>query len=284
MSNTSTHSSTRRLTEGGICIALALVLSYLKIPIGLSFGGFGGSITLVMVPLILFAVRYGAPWGILAGVAFGTLKYFFAEGFAVSWVSIIFDYSVAYGAVGLAGLFRVKGNDYSKLPLAAFVGCLGRFVIHFLGRDGLRAVYARGIHGYDHDVSRVLLRAVQRHVYAAEHDPRDHHLRVADEARSEAAERRVKKIWQRDSAAFVLCAAQGCDNKGGVSLFEKEIPLPYTLPEKTFIASEQLEEVRCLPIALPCARRSRVSIAIRFGLLLSSAAALLILFWCSLII
>ena len=102
MSNTSTHSSTRRLTEGGICIALALVLSYLKIPIGLSFGGFGGSITLVMVPLILFAVRYGAPWGILAGVAFGTLKYFFAEGFAVSWVSIIFDYSVAYGAVGLA--------------------------------------------------------------------------------------------------------------------------------------------------------------------------------------
>ena len=184
MSNTSTHSSTRRLTEGGICIALALVLSYLKIPIGLSFGGFGGSVTLVMVPLILFAVRYGAPWGILAGVAFGTLKYFFAEGFAVSWVSIIFDYSVAYGVVGLAGLFRVKSNDYSKLPLG--------HSLH-LGRDGLRAVYARGIHGHDHDVSRVLLRAVQRHIYAAEHDPRDHHLRAADEARSEAAERRVKK-------------------------------------------------------------------------------------------
>ena len=121
MSNTSTHSSTRRLTEGGICIALALVLSYLKIPIGLSFGGFGGSITLVMVPLILFAVRYGAPWGILAGVAFGTLKYFFAEGFAVSWVSIIFD--------------------YSKLPLAAFVGCLGRFVIHFISGVTVYAQY-----------------------------------------------------------------------------------------------------------------------------------------------
>ena len=193
MSNTSTHSSTRRLTEGGICIALALVLSYLKIPIGLSFGGFGGSITLVMVPLILFAVRYGAPWGILAGVAFGTLKYFFAEGFAVSWVSIIFDYSVAYGAVGLAGLFRVKDNDYSKLPLAAFVGCVARFGIHFISGVTVYAQYMPGIHGHDHDVSRVLLRAVQRHVYAAEYDPRDRHLRVADEARSEAAERRVKK-------------------------------------------------------------------------------------------
>ena len=108
---------------------------------GGGFGGFGGSITLVMVPLILFAVRYGAPWGILAGVAFGTLKYFFAEGFAVSWVSIIFDYSVAYGAVGLAGLFRVKSNDYSKLPLAAFVGCVARFGIHFISGVTVYAQY-----------------------------------------------------------------------------------------------------------------------------------------------
>ena len=43
------------------------------------------------------------------------------------------------------------------------------------------------------------------------------------------------------------------------------------------IASEQLEELQCLPIALPIARRCRVSIAIRFDLLLLSAAALLIL-------
>ena len=87
MSNTSSKSNTRRLAEGGICIALALVLSYIKIPIGLSFGGFGGSINLVMIPLILFAARWGAPWGLLAGFAFGTLKYFFAEGFAVSWAA-----------------------------------------------------------------------------------------------------------------------------------------------------------------------------------------------------
>ena len=102
MSNTSSKSNTRRLAEGGICIALALVLSYIKIPIGLSFGGFGGSINLVMIPLILFAARWGAPWGLLAGFAFGTLKYFFAEGTAINWVSIIFDYSFAYAAVGLA--------------------------------------------------------------------------------------------------------------------------------------------------------------------------------------
>ena len=118
MSNTSTHSSTRRLAEGGICIALALVLSYIKIPIGLSFGGFGGSINLVMIPLILFA-----------------------EGFAVSWVSIIFDYSLAYAAVGFAGLLRAKNNNYSKLPIAALVGCFGRFIIHFISGVTVYAQY-----------------------------------------------------------------------------------------------------------------------------------------------
>ena len=139
MSTTSSHSTTRRLAEGGICIALALVLSYIKIPI--SFGGFGGSINLVMIPLILFAARWGAPWGLLAGLAFGTLKYFFAEGFAVSWASIVFDYSIAYAAVGLAGLLRARNNDYSKLPLAALIGCVGRFVIHFISGVTVYAQY-----------------------------------------------------------------------------------------------------------------------------------------------
>ena len=47
--------------------------------------------------------------------------------------------------------------------------------------------------------------------------------------------------------------------------FQKEISLPYTLPEKIPIASEQLEELQCLPIVLPCARPCRVSIARRFA-------------------
>ena len=99
------------------------------------FGGFGGSITLVMVPLILFTVRYGVPWGILAGVAFGTLKYFFAEGFAVSWVSIIFDYSVAYGAVGLAEKILPFFDISLGWVLPAFVGLVLGLIIHFVKKQ-----------------------------------------------------------------------------------------------------------------------------------------------------
>ena len=72
---TTTHGGTIRcLAEGGITVALSLALSYLKIPIGAAFGGFGGSIDLVMIPLIVYAVRWGAGWGIGAGLIFGTLK------------------------------------------------------------------------------------------------------------------------------------------------------------------------------------------------------------------
>ena len=134
MSNT--RSKTRMLCEGAVCIALSVALSYLKLPIGVSFGGFGGSIDLVMLPLILFAVRRGAAWGVLAGLASGTLKYFLAEGFAVSWVSMLLDYSVAYACVGLAGLLRSRA-----MPLAALLGCLGRFAVHFLSGVTIYAQY-----------------------------------------------------------------------------------------------------------------------------------------------
>lgn len=145
MTNSSTSASgkTRMLTEAGICIAMAIALSYIKIPIGLSFGGFGGSIDLVMVPLVFFALKWGAKWGCLAGLVFGTLKYFLASGFAVSWVSIIFDYSIAYAAVGLAGLFAAKDGAPSLRASAAgaFAGCLARFIVHFISGVTVYAQY-----------------------------------------------------------------------------------------------------------------------------------------------
>ena len=128
----------RLLAEGGICIAMSIALSYLKIPIAMNFGGFGGSIDLVMIPLIIFAMRSNAGWGMAAGLVFGILKFIFANGAAVDWVSIIFDYGVAYAVVGLAGLFHKR---YKLLPFAALVGCLARFGIHFLSGITVYAKY-----------------------------------------------------------------------------------------------------------------------------------------------
>lgn len=117
---------TKKLCRGGVCVALALALSYLKIPVGLQFGGFGGSINLVMIPLILFAVSGGTGWGIAAGVVFGTLKYFLGESTALNWVSLLLDYSVAYAAVGLAGIVK------KPVAVGATFGCIARFAVHFI--------------------------------------------------------------------------------------------------------------------------------------------------------
>ncbi len=77
-------------------------------------------------------------WGIGAGLVFGTLKYFLASGASISWVSIIFDYGVAYAFVGFAGLFKKK---YVLLPVAALVGCFARFIIHFISGITVYAQY-----------------------------------------------------------------------------------------------------------------------------------------------
>ncbi len=119
----------RPMVECALFAAMAIVLSYLKIPIGMSFGGFGGSIDLVMIPLIIAACRWGLGWGLATGLVFGTMKFFFAGGSAINWQSMLLDYVVAYGMVGLAGLFH---KHYKLLPVAAVVGCLGRFAVHYL--------------------------------------------------------------------------------------------------------------------------------------------------------
>ena len=134
----------RALTECSIFIALSIVLSYLKIPIGLSFGGFGGSIDLVMIPLIVVACRWGLGWGLGSGLVFGTLKFFLAGGAAINWQSMLLDYSVAYMFVGFAGLIKRKPR---QMWLAALIGCLGRFVIHFISGVTIYAMYMEDIFG-----------------------------------------------------------------------------------------------------------------------------------------
>jgi len=128
----------RCLCEGAVFIAASLALSYFKIPIGLSFGGFGGSIDLVMIPLVFFAVRWGLNWGLGAGLVFGTLKYIFAGGVAVNWQSMLLDYSLAYMALGFAGLMK---NRKWGLVTGGLIGCLARFIIHILSGITIYATY-----------------------------------------------------------------------------------------------------------------------------------------------
>ena len=69
----------------------------------------------------------------------------------------------------------------------------------------------------------------------------------------------------------------------GCLFFEKRHPSLTPSQRKFFIASEQLEELQCLPIAPLACGKAAFTPAIRLGVLLSSAAALPISRWYSLI-
>ena len=115
----------RALTEGAIMVAAAQVLSYLK----LWEMPWGGSITLAMIPILLYAVRWGLGPGLLAGFIFGVLQFTFDGGFAIGWQSIVGDYLLAFTALGLAGLMHGKRGG---IFTGTLVGSLGRFLVHYV--------------------------------------------------------------------------------------------------------------------------------------------------------
>ncbi len=115
----------RALCEGAVLLAAAQVLSYIKIwemP-------WGGSVVLSMIPLVLFAVRWGLGSGLLVGFAFGVLQFLFDGGFAIGWQSIVGDYLAAFMVLGLAGLVARRSHGVFTGTLIAGIA---RFLVHYV--------------------------------------------------------------------------------------------------------------------------------------------------------
>ncbi len=124
----------RMLCEGAILVALAQILSMLK----LWEMPWGGSITLGMLPIFLFAVRWGTKWGLVGGFAYGLLQVMFDGGFAISWQSLLGDYLVAFTVLGLAGLGKGKEKG---IFLGTLIGGAARFLVHWVVGATVWAMY-----------------------------------------------------------------------------------------------------------------------------------------------
>lgn len=110
------NSKTRILVEGAIMVALAFVLSCIKVfklP-------WGGSITLLsMLPIVIFSIKRGVKAGLFAAFVSALIQLgqgIIADGLLgwgltpVMLIACIFlDYIGAYTVIGLAGIFRDKG-------------------------------------------------------------------------------------------------------------------------------------------------------------------------------
>jgi thiamine transporter len=93
---------TRVLVEMALTLGLAWVLArfvVFRMPTG-------GTISLGMLPLFVFALRRGLKPGLLAGALYGVLD-LTVDPFIFNWAQVVLDYPLAYMMIGSAGALSV---------------------------------------------------------------------------------------------------------------------------------------------------------------------------------
>ena len=119
--------TTKQLVYSAVAIALAVVCSMIKfanLPMG-------GSVTLFsMLFIALIGYWYGVKVGILTGLVYGIFQ-FLQEPYVLSFFQVCCDYILAFGAMGLSGLFT-KTKKHGLLK-AYVVAILARGAFHALG-------------------------------------------------------------------------------------------------------------------------------------------------------
>ena len=128
---------TRKLVECAVLIAIATVLSLIKL-VDLPYGG---SITAAsMLPMIIIAYRHGLAWGLGSGLVYGAIQQLTGLN-TLSWVTtwqsilavILLDYVIAFAGTGFGGVFRKKVTDgASALALGALAACVFRYACHVI--------------------------------------------------------------------------------------------------------------------------------------------------------
>ncbi|MCH4891301.1 energy-coupled thiamine transporter ThiT [Acidaminobacter sp. JC074] len=130
------NKKTQMIVEAGVMMALAYALSLVtiwKMPQG-------GSVTPgSMIPILIYAYRWGPKNGIFVGVVYGLIQFILGPKWSFHPVSVLFDYPIAFGALGFAGFF---GKGFAKGSIGITVGIALRFVCHVISGVVVFASYA----------------------------------------------------------------------------------------------------------------------------------------------
>ncbi len=128
---------TKPLVFSAAAMALGMITSFLKI----FEAPMGGSVTLFsMLFICCIGYWYGLRIGLITGIAYGLLQ-LISDPYIISLPQMITDYLLAFGALGLSGLFSEKKHGLIKGYIA---GVLGRYFFAFLSGLIFFASYAEG--------------------------------------------------------------------------------------------------------------------------------------------
>ena len=111
---------TFNLVLGGIMVAMATVLGFIKV----YEAPYGGAITVCsMLPILFYSYRCGLKWGLGAGLVHSVLQLLLGmsalRGLSVGTLvgSIFLDYILAFTVLGLGGMFRGKIKNLSLIHI-----------------------------------------------------------------------------------------------------------------------------------------------------------------------
>lgn len=131
--------SLSQVVISAMMLALAVVIKAIAELIPFSNLPYGGSITIILVPLALAGLFCGPIWGTVVAIAFSGINFLW-DG-VMSWtpntnaviITLFLDYIVAFGVIGLSSLFRrsfFRKNPWAPLLAVLSTGLL-RLVSHF---------------------------------------------------------------------------------------------------------------------------------------------------------
>lgn len=159
---TNNLSRTRILTESAIMVALASVLSMVK----LWQSPYGGSVTMLsMTPIILLSLRRGVKVGLFAGFAHGIIQLLLGLG-NLNWIPspggivicALTDYILPFTLLGLGGIFRNRKFVRENLLISAALGALLVTVLRYLSHliSGAVIWYALDLQWYADDAGHIV--------------------------------------------------------------------------------------------------------------------------------
>ncbi|MDY3973153.1 energy-coupled thiamine transporter ThiT [uncultured Veillonella sp.] len=127
---------TRMLVEAGLCIAIAYVLHFIvlfQMPQG-------GSVNAAnLVPLVIFSMRWGGKNGVFACTMYGVIAFLLGAKFSLHYLSILLDYLVAYGVIGITGFFR---DSRAGVSIGFVISAIFRWMASVISGAVVFAAYA----------------------------------------------------------------------------------------------------------------------------------------------
>lgn len=129
-------SRSRVWLEGAIAAAFAMALSFIPLKFGPGF-----SISIGMLPIVVYSFRRGTKAGLYSGLIWGLLHFLLGKAYILTVSQALIEYLLAYTFIGFSGMYATKIQKAVKensgklgylLFVGTFVGTLARYICHFV--------------------------------------------------------------------------------------------------------------------------------------------------------